>query len=433
MRSLPHAVWCILLAVSSFVATAQEPATPATGALALAPSARYMRVDDSDPDRIKLQISSRTLVPVSGTGASVELVGVVHVADAAYYRELQTFLDGFDLVLYEGVKLSGLGNAPPGLDADQVSRVMQTKSRLRKLAVLIQRTQARGEPLPESLSSLVGALESPIQHVATSLLTDAWGHPVIYTWSTTTVGDQPPRSTYDLHSLGADGADGGGGAAADLSFSAQEPLGDHEKRRRPSPMSKLASALGLEFQSAMDYTRAKWRNSDLAIDVLRQKLKAIGAPGEEFLDFMDGTSGSLKAGLLLLGFVERDPNLAMMGKLMLVETGRDDAKGDANPERDARKQVILIDRNTEVLQDLRRVIDDEPLHGRIALFYGAGHMPDFEYRLVNEFGYRFAAARWFTALEVDLRSAPGGLKQGQQLQRMVRKSAENRGSRKRAR
>mgnify|MGYP000022015522 CR=1 FL=1 len=396
---------------------------------------KYMRVDDSSADRVKLRISSRTMVPVSGSGPAVDLVGVSHIGDAAYYEELQTFLDGFDLVLYEGVKPGGMGTAPGDADAGDASKVKVTKARLRMLATLIERNRTKGVAYPESLSTVIDTLDGTMKKMATAASTDAWGNTIIYTWSKVSTGDQrPARHTFDLLSLGADASKGGDGAAADLAFSMQKPLTKAEKQGGEGIQIKLANALGLQFQlSAINYTRDSWRNSDLAIDEVQQKLEESGAPGDAFFSLMDGSSFGSKLLGFLLGYVERDPQMAMLIKLMLVETvAHADALMEAQPGAMGRfMKVIVIDRNTAVLEDLRNVIDTEPDIKHIALFYGAGHLPDMETRLEKDFGYRFEKDAWFTAMDLDLASVPGGRKQADQMRRMIRQMIEKQKSQSR--
>jgi len=425
-----------LLTIFSGSAVAQEraatpPAVEPTGTDA----PRYMRIDDSTPSRVKLRISSRTMVPESGKGPAVELVGVVHIGDAAYYKELQTFLDGFDLVLYEGVKPGGMGNGPDGATADDASKVKVTKSRLRMIATLIERGRKKGEAYPATIDGFLDGLDGTMKKMAASAAVDAWGREIEYRLVTVPAeGERPARTKFNLVSLGADASVGGEGAAADLKFSDQKPLTKAEREGGEGIQPKLAKALGLQFQlSAINYTRSAWRNSDLAIDEVQKKLEESGASGDVLFSLMDGSSFGSKLLGFLLGFVERDPQMAMMIKMMLVETvANADALLEAQPGAiGAFMKVIVVDRNTAVLDDLRKVIDSEPEISRVALFYGSGHLPDMEARLEKDFGYRFEKDTWFTAMDLDLASTPGGQKQAEQMRRMIRQMIEKQKAEKR--
>jgi hypothetical protein len=63
--------------------------------------------------------------------------------------------------------------------------------------------------------------------------------------------------------------------------------------------------------------------------------------------------------------------------------------------------ILISDRNQAAL----KVFQKELAKGRkkIAIFYGAGHMPDFEKRLRADFGLRPVATQWLTAWDLRLR------------------------------
>jgi hypothetical protein len=63
--------------------------------------------------------------------------------------------------------------------------------------------------------------------------------------------------------------------------------------------------------------------------------------------------------------------------------------------------ILIKDRNTAAMN----VFDKELNKGKkkIAIFYGAGHMPDFERRLCADYGLRLESTRWLTAWDLRLR------------------------------
>ncbi len=75
-----------------------------------------------------LDIAITTYEDAQG-GPQVELVGVVHVADESYFQVLQTYLDGVDIVLYEGVKPEDADAAAfqEGSDSNVEARRFQAK------------------------------------------------------------------------------------------------------------------------------------------------------------------------------------------------------------------------------------------------------------------------------------------------------------------
>ena len=91
------------------VMAGQAPAEPASSqpATTAAPSSGYLRVLEAKGKSISLEIASRTYARPDGTGPKITLVGVVHIGDRPFYRELEKQLEGYDVVLYESVK-------PPG-------------------------------------------------------------------------------------------------------------------------------------------------------------------------------------------------------------------------------------------------------------------------------------------------------------------------------
>ena len=78
----------------------------------LAVAGGYTRVSE-DSDVLRLELASRTLShPEHG---DVTLVGVAHIADAAFYADTQGRLDQAEVVLYEGVKDADATGDDPAL------------------------------------------------------------------------------------------------------------------------------------------------------------------------------------------------------------------------------------------------------------------------------------------------------------------------------
>lgn len=388
----------------------------------------YARVVELDEGKhVQLQIATHSLRKADGSGPVVHLVGAIHVGDKAYYDSIQKFLDAQDLVLYEGVK--------PALhdevaDADQGYRVKVTQARQRFLARVIARDKARKGGLPESIDAMLARMKGTTARLAASSRNDAWGRPIAY--------ERRPDGTFELVSLGDDGLPGGDGAAADLLFSKQKPLTDSEIESVGQGIQlKLAQALGLEFQGvAIDYDRQKWRNSDMTVDEVQARLKAEGASADMLFSMLEGKSLSARVVSLLLGFIQNAPQMQLMVKVMLMEaTSRaDDAMGAAGPQManlNKMMKVIVSDRNRVVLDDLRKVIDAEPAVTSVAIFYGAGHLPEMEKSLADDFGMvkldADAGVRWFTAMDIDASAVPGGVQQVKQARQMMKNMTAGRG------
>lgn len=389
----------------------------------------YVRVVEANRgDSLRLEVSVRSMRPANGAGPVVHLVGVVHIGDKVYYDKVQEFLNAQDLVLYEGVKPEAAGKPVEGDDA---ARARVTASRQRTLALMIATHRRTHGSLPESLDALLAELDGGAARLAKNAISDGWGRAQTYVvFKEADTG----RTRYDLISLGADGAEGGEGPAADVKFSSQKPLTKREVDEAGEGIqAKLASALGLEFQlTAIDYTNPAWRNSDLSIDEVERRLEEKGASGDMLFKMLDGSSFSAKLLGMILGMIEKSPEMSMMAKIMMVETiAHADAMLEAQPGDMAKvMEVIIVDRNTAVLDDLRRALNEEQNVKSIALFYGAGHLPDFEARLVRDFRYVFDADRWYTAVDVDLTSVPGAKTQAKQMRAMIKNMIEQQAGKK---
>lgn len=60
--------------------------------------------------------------------------------------------------------------------------------------------------------------------------------------------------------------------------------------------------------------------------------------------------------------------------------------------------TLIEGRNARALEVMAREL--EAGHTHLAIFYGAGHMPDFARRLKNDFGFRHVATEWLTAWDL---------------------------------
>lgn len=402
----------ILLAVSlaaPFAAAAQPADT----------EPKYIRTQDAnDGNNRQLQVAIRTLAPKDGPGPLVQLVGVVHIGDKAYYDELQKFLDAQSIVLYEGVKPEGEGKA---LLADDAARVRVTTQRQRILAIFVAKFKRDNKRLPETIDEFVKPLMGTSARLAQSALFDGWGNAHHYQLTTDPAAG---KTSFDIVSYASDNAPGGEDGAADIKFTSQKPLRKSEVDAAGDGLqAQMARALGLEFQlTAIDYNRPNWRNSDLSIDEVQARLDAKGAGDEMLFQILDGTSAMAKMAGMALGFIERNKDMSLMIKAMMVETisQADEILKSQAGEMGVLMEVILIDRNAAVLADLRRMLDTDKDAREIALFYGAGHLPDLEKHLAEDFNYQFKESRWLTAIDVDITQIPGGKQQLDAMQQMMK-------------
>ncbi len=366
-------------------------------------SGPYLRVVDVDESHMRLDMAVRLFAPAEGEGPTVALAGAMHIAQPTFFQMLQSFLDAQDLVLFEGVKPRGTG----GLEAaDDAVRVRRTEAAIRFLAIMLARMQTKGEPYPATLDDLAAAVEVEGREqggwVRSSMI-DAWGHPLAYS---------PTIAGFDLRSLGADGQEGGDGFDKDLSLADQKPLTEAETGDDPGLQSKMAKALGLAFQlEAMHTDGPHYRNSDLTIDQVQERVAERGGDASVLFQILDGSSLAGKVVRFLLGLIEGNARMQAMVKVMLMETmavtdienlGQMEGMPSGMAEL---MHVIVIDRNRVVIEDLKSVLGEENPPKSIAIVYGAGHMGDMEKRLVSQCGYRYVGGFWFEAIAVDLKES----------------------------
>ncbi len=218
----------------------------------------------------------------------------------------------------------------------------------------------------------------------------------------------------------------------------QSPAPPSPKLRKPSGTNSedyslqgtMARSLGLVFQlEAIDYERTNFVNSDLSI----AEIQSLMQPGRTFttgpgksaapaddddgnasfqtlLSAMDGSStlGVIMKGLMqLVGSSER---LQAMTKLALIETlgaMKADPSNMKNlpPDMQELMQVLIRERNKVVIADLKVELKRKPPPPSIAIFYGAGHLPDMEMRLRKELKLRPAEDVWLPAFSVNARTA----------------------------
>lgn len=378
----------------------------AAASLALAGSAAvaqgpFVRLVEEDQGLVsRLEVAVKSYEPIDHDGPRVTIASAVHIGNADYYATLQRMLDAHDVVLFEGV--GGGGRLDPRWDAEvsDQTRAEITTRRAELLADLARRTGAM------SLPTLLEMVGDEKRAIIEPLLVDAWQNPFVMSWVTS---EEHGRVRY-IASLGADGAVGGEGEAADIIVS---PRYLNPPARSGIEMSgvqqRLAAALGLRFQlTEMDSTGANWRNSDITPSTMRASMRDRDAEGEfeAFFDIMsgEGFSGALATGAVR--FLGASKTLREIFKAMLVETlpRADEMLTKDNPLMGDLMEVILHQRNEIVLRDLAEVIAEEPEVRSLALIYGAGHLADIEKGLMQDMGYRHVATVWVGAMESDLRT-----------------------------
>lgn len=398
------------------IALAMPVILPSMASVAEPPAApdqkeRWIRVtEDAASGRVKLQVAARSYTRRgAGDDRVVWLASAVHVGDRSYYRALQESLDAKDVVLYEGVKPPGAGRAEHDLgESTDEQRAEATRKRVRFLGLAVRMYERASGSLPDSLAALTtpaaqgkGTDERIAPFVAASLH-DAWGNAIQYSLLSGEVG----AGGFDIVSLGADGQPGGENAAADIRLSDQRPIRDDEipSRSEGGIQQQLAGALGLVFQlDAMDHSKPHWRNSDLSMDQVSERISGAGGNADDLFASLGGASAGARFAGALLRFVGASPMLSGIAKVMMVEMlGQADELLEVVPGGMGRMMdVIIKDRNEVVINDLVGVLEHEPDKKNIGIIYGAGHMPDLEERMAV-LGFSENSVVWLTAIDVDL-------------------------------
>jgi len=83
----------------------------------------YVRIENTDSNRVQLQIAARQFLPGRRGQPVIWLTGVAHIGESNYYAALQAHLDAQTLVLFEGVgaakaQTNSTMDAPPSIDAN---------------------------------------------------------------------------------------------------------------------------------------------------------------------------------------------------------------------------------------------------------------------------------------------------------------------------
>ena len=178
------------------------------------------------------------------------------------------------------------------------------------------------------------------------------------------------------------------------------------------PLSLFQNAmkdmLGLEFQlKGIDYTRKNMVHADMSPEEFAQSMQDRGeSVPSMFLRMLgyamahqDQSNDALSAGQFLMALLDKNRALAMK-RIMAEEFANSD--GSLAALDGPNGSTLIVGRNQVALRVLREQKDA----GRktMAIFYGAGHMPDMQKRLHDDFGLEPVSTRWLVAW--DLKSPP---------------------------
>jgi hypothetical protein len=166
----------------------------------------------------------------------------------------------------------------------------------------------------------------------------------------------------------------------------------------------MTRLLELEFQLAeIDYQRDNMVHADMSPEQFRESMQRRGetvttmfmrmlgyAMARQSQDAANNTDAKLLMALL-------DPDRANALKSVMAEQF-EDMDGMLGFFDGPDGSTIITERNRVAMNVLREQIDAGKK--KIAIFYGAGHMPNFERRLEDELGMERGDARWLTAWDL---------------------------------
>ncbi|MCH2182514.1 MAG: TraB/GumN family protein [Mariniblastus sp.] len=196
------------------------------------------------------------------------------------------------------------------------------------------------------------------------------------------------------------------------------PSGGHSDSNHPLAwlQGSMKEMLGLESQlQRIDYQAANFRHADLSPKQISERMAARG-------------DTPLTVGLSAMADILRQQNLAQRqaettepdapGPPDVVElidqlgqplelkkmlAGQFTQSGDLSRQLGPTlNQLLIVDRNQAAVQVLQKTIKEG--HKKIAIFYGAAHLPDFDQRLTGQLNLKKTESTWVTAW--DLTTAP---------------------------
>lgn len=356
---------CALLAADVRAREAPVPSAPAPPDYI-----RYLPSSDGDgPDRLQTAVTR-----FRRGGVLVDLVGVAHLADAGYFEQLNERLAAYDLVLYE------MMGGPYETREERMARA--------------------GPDRPDSADGSNGNREEK--------------PPAFGATGTASPGDQASGRSAPTGELSPDSPLSAlsGGNANPLAA-----LGDLQA------MAK--KILGLEFQlDAIDYGAPNFVHADLDWEQFEE---LADGQQEDFASLLARAMELLESGALP-GLPSGEAALEQLLQTMLlaVTTGNSaELKRTVAPvlgeaegfiaELEAEGGTIVIgERNRHVVEQLEKALAGDGVGvagGRsapprsVAIFYGAGHMPDLEERLLAR-GFAKEDSGWLDAWTIE-DSAPG--------------------------
>lgn len=166
----------------------------------------------------------------------------------------------------------------------------------------------------------------------------------------------------------------------------------------------MKDGLGLDFQlAAVNYRKNNFVHADMTQEEFEASMAKRGESFSELLVREMGKAAMQQqeknpfAQQLDLAFsLLSSDRVYRLRRIAAVELSKAN-EGTAFASSDG-TSTIITERNIKALQVLKQQLDSGKK--KIAIFYGAGHFPDMEERVVNEFGFQRKSERWLTAWQL---------------------------------
>jgi hypothetical protein len=173
----------------------------------------------------------------------------------------------------------------------------------------------------------------------------------------------------------------------------------------------MKSVLALQFQlDCVDYKKANFVHADMTPEEFASSMKDRGESFAQMFLRMFGQSLAMQsrdpgrsgdAQLLAALFASPEERSLRLKRIMADQFQDMEAATSVLDGPDG--STILTERNKAALRVLKREMATGKK--RIAIFYGAAHLPDMEERLIDEFHLKRTQTKWLTAW--DLTGGPG--------------------------
>ena len=166
----------------------------------------------------------------------------------------------------------------------------------------------------------------------------------------------------------------------------------------------MKDALGLEFQlTGIDYTAITFVHADMTQEEFEASMEKRGESFSEMLvremskaAMQQQDKNPVAQQLDLMFSLLSTDRVYRVRRIAAVELAKAN-EGTAFAGADG-TSTIITERNIKALQVLAKQLQSGKK--KIGIFYGAGHFPDMEKRLVEEFGFTRLSEQWVTAWQL---------------------------------